>query len=101
VLNNEYQSVLTEINRQAQAIGLNTGGTFAKNLSVFIGGGQGTTAADVISNGSVSVNLANATVDTQSLGLQGFTAGYQVAAGTADSGLYDLSNSSAPAFRPY
>ena len=95
VLNNEYQSVLTEINRQAQAIGLNTGGTFAKNLSVFIGGGQGTTAADVISNGSVSVNLANATVDTQSLGLQGFTAGYQVAAGTADSGLYDLSNSSA------
>ncbi len=95
VLNNEYQSVLTEINRQAQAIGLNTGGTFAKNLSVFIGGGQGTTAADVISNGSVSVNLGNATVDTQSLGLQGFTAGYQVAAGTADSGLYDLSNSSA------
>jgi flagellin len=94
VLNNEYQSVLTEINRQAQAIGLNTGGTFAKNLSVFIGGGQGTTAADVISNGSVSVNLGSATVDTQSLGLQGFTAGYQVASGAADSGLYDLSSAS-------
>ncbi len=94
VLNNEYQSVLTEINRQAQAIGLNTGGTFAKNLSVFIGGGQGTTAADVISNGSVSVNLGSATVDTQSLGLQGFTAGYQVASGAADSGLYNLASSS-------
>jgi len=95
VLNNEYQSVLTEINRQAQAIGLNTGGTFAKNLSVFIGGGQGNTAADVISNGSVSVNLGSATVDTQSLGLQGFTAGYQVASGAADSGLYNLASSSA------
>lgn len=94
VLNNEYQSVLTEINRQAQAIGLNTGGTFAKNLSVFIGGGQGTTAADVISNGSVAVDLSNATVDTQSLGLQGFTAGYQAASGAADSGLYDLSSAS-------
>ena len=95
VLNNEYQSVLTEINRQAQSIGLNTGGTFAKNLSVFIGGGQGTTAAGVISNGSVAVNLGTATVDTQSLGLQGFTAGYQVASGAADSGLYDLSAASA------
>ena len=95
VLNNEYQSVLTEINRQAQAIGLNTGGTFAKNLSVFIGGGQGTTSAAVIQNGSVSVDLSTSTVDTQSLGLQGFTAGYQVAASAPDSGLYDLSNSSA------
>ncbi len=94
VLNNEFQSVLTEIDRQAQAIGLNTGGTFAKNLSVFIGGGQGTSAASVISNGSVSVDLSNATVDIQSLGLKGFTAGYQVAAGAADSGLYDLSNAS-------
>ena len=40
VLNSEFQSVLTEINRQAQSIGLNTGGTFAKALSVFIGGGR-------------------------------------------------------------
>src|SRR5579862_9063403 len=44
VLNNEYQSVLGEIDRQSQAIGLNTGGTFAKNLSVFIGGGKGSTS---------------------------------------------------------
>ena len=28
-LNNEYQSLLSEINRQSQNIGLNTGGTFA------------------------------------------------------------------------
>jgi flagellin len=94
-LNNEYQSVLGEIDRQAQSIGLNQGGTFASTLSVFIGGGQGTTAGGVISNGTVSVDLANATVDTQSLGLKGFTGGYQVAPGAADSGLYDLSDGSA------
>jgi len=80
VLDNEYQSVLQEIDRQAQSIGLNQGGTFAQNLSVFIGGGKGTTAAGVISNGSVSVDLSTSTVDTQSLGLKGFTAGNQVAA---------------------
>ncbi len=57
VLNDEYQSVLGEIDRQAQSIGLNQGGTFAKNLSVFIGGGKGTTAAGVIANGTVSVDL--------------------------------------------
>lgn len=89
-LDNEYQSVLNEIDRQAQSIGLNQGGTYAKTLSVFIGGGQGTTSAGVIANGTVSVNLGTATVDTQSLGLKGFTAGYQVAPGTEDSGLYDL-----------
>lgn len=93
-LNNEYQSVLSEINRQAQSIGLNQGGTFAHTLSVFIGGGQGTTAAGVIANGTVSVDLGSATVDTQSLGLAGFTAGYQVAPGAADEGLYDLSDGS-------
>jgi flagellin len=94
VLNDEYQSVLSEIDRQAQSIGLNQGGTFAKNLSVFIGGGQGTTAAGVIANGTVSVDLGGATVDTQSLGLKGFTAGNQVAQGAPDSGLYDLSSGS-------
>jgi flagellin-like hook-associated protein FlgL len=94
VLNGEYQSVLTEINRQAQAIGLNQGGTFAKSLSVFIGGGDGPTAASAIANGSVAVDLSTSTVDTQSLGLQGFTAGYQVASGAPDSGLYDLGDAS-------
>jgi flagellin len=87
VLDSEFQSVLTEIDRQAQSIGLNQGGIFAQNLSVFIGGGKGVTAAGVISNGSVAVDLSTSTVDTQSLGLKGFTAGY--AAGT---GQYDLSS---------
>jgi len=74
VLNSEFQSVLTEINRQSQAIGMNVGGTFAKSLSVFIGGGQGTTGTGVISNGSVSLNLGAATVDAKSLGLEGVQA---------------------------
>src|ERR1035438_3091634 len=41
VLNNEFQTDISEINRQAQAIGLNTGGTFAQNMAVYLGGGQG------------------------------------------------------------
>jgi flagellin len=69
VLNSEFQSTMTEIDRQAQAIGLNKSGMFAKSLQVFIGGGKGATSASVISNGSASVDLTNSTVDTTSLGL--------------------------------
>jgi flagellin len=71
VLDSEFQSVIAEIDRQAQAIGLNIGGVFAKNLSVFIGGGRGGTAAAQISNGSVAVDLSASTVDGRSLGLKG------------------------------
>jgi flagellin len=77
VLNNEFQSVLTEINRQAQSIGMNSGGAFAKSLSVFIGGGrdvagvQNNTSANT--NGSVTVDLGNSAVDTQSLGLSSYS----------------------------
>ena len=71
VLNSEFQSVVSEIDRQSQAIGLNVGGLFAKNLSVFIGGGRGATSASQISNGSVAVDLSTSTVDARSLGLKG------------------------------
>lgn len=71
VLNTEFQSVISEIDRQAQAIGLNVGGLFAKNLSVFIGGGRGATSAEQIDNGSVAVDLSNSTVDARSLSLKG------------------------------
>ena len=78
-LDSEFQSVLTEINRQAQAIGMNSGGQFAKDLSVFIGGGRDTsgseTDAAAITNGSVSVNLSQSAVDTQSLGLTSYQTG--------------------------
>jgi len=88
VLNTEFTSTLDEIDRQAQAIGLNTGGSFAKSVGVFIGGGRGSSNAAIISNGSVSVDLATSTVDTNSLGLKG----YQAAGGTA--GTTDLGSSS-------
>src|SRR5579864_5893402 len=39
VLNSEFQSVIQEVDRQAQAIGLNQGGQFATKLNVFVGGG--------------------------------------------------------------
>jgi flagellin len=74
VLNAEFQSVLTEINRQAQAIGLDRGGQFAKSLSVFIGGGKANAGVSEIVNGSVGVDLTASTVDTQSLGLSGVQA---------------------------
>ncbi len=74
VLNKEFQSVLTEVNRQAQAIGLNQGGSLAKNLSVFIGGGQASNGITAASNGSVSADLSKATVDAKSLGLEGVQA---------------------------
>ena len=75
VLDNEFQSVMSEIDRQAQAIGMNSNGIFAKNLTMFIGGGKASGAVDEITNGSVSVDLSKSTVDTQSLGLQGVQAG--------------------------
>ncbi|HEY7390125.1 MAG TPA: flagellin [Bryobacteraceae bacterium] len=82
-LNNEFQTDIQEIDRQAQSIGLNTGGTFAQNLSVYLGEGSGSQS---LSNAVVGLNLSPATVDSQSLGLMGFRA----IAGTAD-----LSSSSA------
>ncbi|MBM3737324.1 MAG: hypothetical protein FJW39_16195 [Acidobacteria bacterium] len=71
VLNSEFQSVIQEIDRQATAIGLDTGGLFATNLSVFIGGGRGSTSTAQITNGSVSVDLSASTVDTRSMGIKG------------------------------
>src|ERR1700676_46099 len=71
-LNAEFQSLVSEIDRQSQSIGLDSNGTFAKSLSVFIGGGRahGSNAVD-IANGTVSVDLAKSTVDSKSLGLTG------------------------------
>ena len=92
VLNNEFQTDVQEINRQAQAIGLNTGGTFAKNLAVFLGGGQGTSATASFSNGTVNVNLSASTVDAQSLSLTGVQASNTTAGNIATP--YDLSASS-------
>jgi flagellin len=83
-LNSEFQSDLAEVDRQAQSIGLNTGGTFAKSLAVYLGAGSGSTSS---ANSVVNVDLSKATVDTQSLGLKGVQA--------VNSASYDLSGSSA------
>ena len=74
VLNSEFQSVIQEVNRQAQAIGLNQGGEFATNLGVFVGGGQASNGITATQNGTVNVNLSSATVDAKSLGLEGVQA---------------------------
>jgi flagellin len=74
VLNNEFQTDISEINRQAQAIGLNTGGTFAQNMAVYLGGGAGTSSTATLSNGTVNIGLGASTVDAGSLGLSGVQA---------------------------
>ena len=68
-LNNEYQTLLSEITRQAQNIGLSSGpvgGRFNTNLSVYIGGGAGVQA-----NAQIQINLSGNSnrVDSASLGL--------------------------------
>src|ERR1035441_5658190 len=73
-LNQEFQSVINEVTRQATAIGMNQGGQFAQDLSVFIGGGKGTTSGLAASNGTINMNLSKSAVDAQSLGLQGVQA---------------------------
>lgn len=87
VLNSEFQSLVGEVDRQAQAIGLNTNGQFNKALSVFIGGGSGSSSSAIVANGSINLDLSKAQVDTQSLGLKGVQA--------SSSNTYDLSSASA------
>jgi flagellin len=71
VLDSEFQSVVGEINREAQSIGLAQNGALAQSLQVFIGGGEKNNGISAINNGSVSLDLSKSTVDAQSLGLTG------------------------------
>jgi len=64
-LNNEFQSVLSEISRNAQAAGLETGSISLATRSVFVGNTQSATAASV---SYVSFSLT-VPVDSQGLGL--------------------------------
>jgi flagellin len=70
VLNKEYQTLVGEIDRQSQAIGLSTGGHFAKSLNVYIGGGTNAAGASDTTNGVVGLDLANSVVDSKALGLR-------------------------------
>ncbi len=66
-LNQEYSSLISEITRQASNINLNSGGTFNKTLSTYIGGANNAT------NASVTVDLSGTSnaVDATSLQLNG------------------------------
>jgi len=70
VLNNEYQGLVSEIDRQAQSIGLPTSGHFAQNLNIYVGGGQTVAGVASTQNGTVALNLANSAVDSKALGLR-------------------------------
>ena len=64
-LNNEYQSLLSEIDRQADNIGLGANNASnATNLGVYIGGGQ-----NANTNSAVNVDLTNSGVDSNALGI--------------------------------
>jgi flagellin len=70
-LNNEYQSLILEINRQAANVGLGSGdvnaGRFNSNIQVYIGGGS------QASNSMVSIDLSGPSniVNATALGLTG------------------------------
>jgi flagellin len=90
-LNQEYQTLIGEINREAGNIGLSSANSSnATNLSVYIGGGPSATIG-----GQVQVDLANGKVDATALGLVntsvtgtavtvGATAAAAIAAGTTE-----------------
>ncbi|MBV9504434.1 MAG: hypothetical protein JO323_05450 [Acidobacteriia bacterium] len=61
-VNSEFQTLLTEIDREAQQIGLNTSGQYAQPLAFYGGGGNSSEA-------TVNVDLSACAVDTQGLGL--------------------------------
>src|ERR1700722_5903718 len=65
-LNTEYQGLLSEVNRQASNVNLNTGGTYNTNLVTYVGGGSTQANAQV----SVDLSGANNAVDSTALGIQ-------------------------------
>jgi len=87
-LNNEYTSLLTEINRQAANIGLVSGGVNNANISVYVGGGS------TQSNALVDIDLSGVgnRVDSTSLGI----GGTQVINGGVVFGTVDLNATGTP-----
>src|ERR1035441_2380706 len=78
-LDSEFQTLLAEVDRQAQSIGLNSNGQFAQLLPVFVGGSEN------LSDTTVNIDLSGSAVDSQGLGLGG-AKGMQAVAGNADIG---------------
>ena len=65
-VNDEYQGLLAEVNRQAASINLNTGGLNNANLVTYVGGGDNQTDSQV----SVNLSGSNNAVDSTALGIQ-------------------------------
>jgi len=84
-LNDEYQALLKEIDRQAANIGLVAGGANNALIEVYIGGGSST------ENAKVQIDLSGAAnrVDSAGLGIAGTT----IAGGGTTVGNVDLNNS--------
>ena len=74
-LNSEFQTLLTEVDRQADSIGLNSNGQFERLLPVWVGVGGNSAGV------AVNIDLSAAAVDTQGLGL-GSATGMQAVAGS-------------------
>jgi flagellin len=64
-LDGEFQTLLSEVDRQAESIGLNTWGQYAQPLTVFVGGSGSS------SDTAVNIDLSASAVDTRGLGLGG------------------------------
>jgi flagellin len=73
VLNQEFTKDLTELDRQAGNIGLNTGGNYLQSLSVYIGGGIGTNNGNIIGSTSETIDLSASTADSTGLSINGST----------------------------
>ena len=67
ILDNEFKALLSEIDRQAKDIKLDTNGTYASKMNVYIGGGNASNATN--SNAMVGVDLSGSAVDASSLGI--------------------------------
>ncbi|HTX38669.1 MAG TPA: flagellin [Bryobacteraceae bacterium] len=94
VLNDEYQGLVSEIDRQAQSIGLSTGGHFAQNLNIYVGGGESVSGASSTQNGMVALDLSNSAVDSKALGLRTseFTAGSATGTNLAEASNTSVAN---------
>src|SRR5450759_1191856 len=78
-LNSEFQTLLAEVDRQAEWSGLNSNGQCAQLLSVWVGGGGSSSGT------KVDIDLSASAVDARGLGLGG-AKGMQAVAGNADIG---------------
>jgi flagellin len=79
ILDSEFQTLLAEVDRQAQSIGLDSNGQFAQLLTVWVGGSENSSGT------TVNIDLSGSAVDSQGLGLGG-AKGMQAVAGSADIG---------------